>query len=32
MEPLLILVLGGLVLLIVMAIMMPIIDMNQMVR
>ncbi|MFN4236548.1 MAG: type II secretion system inner membrane protein GspF [Vogesella sp.] len=32
MEPLLILVMGGLVLLIVMAIMMPIIDMNQMVR
>lgn len=32
MEPLLILVMGGIVLLIVLAIMMPIIDMNQMVR
>ncbi|MDF0604178.1 type II secretion system inner membrane protein GspF [Neisseriaceae bacterium TC5R-5] len=32
MEPLLILVMGGLVLLIVLAIMMPIIDMNQLVR
>ncbi|XLM20316.1 type II secretion system F family protein, partial [Chromobacterium piscinae] len=32
MEPLLILVMGGMVLLIVLAIMMPIIDMNQMVH